>query len=283
MRGIVFYRFLSFHFVLIATLLSIICFSKLSFAESDEGFPGRKLYPQVETISKEALFERIKNDQVVVVDVRSEFEYRTLKISNALHIPVSSKSFPVKLKKLRDTTPKYIVFYCNGRSCYKSYNAAMKAIKYNISNCLSYDAGVFEWALQYPEQAVLLDKSPVEKSRIISKEDFKSHQLSPKEFEQQSLTDDSMIYDVRDREQRRGGSGLFMFRDKSVQLDKTKKLKRIVSNAIDDDTTLYFYDEKGKQVRWLQYYLESEGLENYYFMKGGAAAYYEMMRKEQGL
>ncbi|MCN4144192.1 MAG: hypothetical protein LC437_03700, partial [Thiohalomonas sp.] len=36
--------------------------------------------------SKEALFERIKNDQVVL-DVRSEFEYRTLKISNPLHIP----------------------------------------------------------------------------------------------------------------------------------------------------------------------------------------------------
>ncbi|MCN4144905.1 MAG: hypothetical protein LC437_07665 [Thiohalomonas sp.] len=67
----------------------------------------------------------------------------------------------------------------------------------------------FEWTLQYPEQTVLLDKSPVEKSRIISKEDFQSHQLSPKEFEQQSLTDDSMIYDVRDREQCRGGSGLY--------------------------------------------------------------------------
>ncbi|MCN4144245.1 MAG: hypothetical protein LC437_03985 [Thiohalomonas sp.] len=56
-------------------------------------------------------------------------------------------------------------------------------------------------------------------------------------------------------------------------------MKRIVSNAIDDDTTLYFYDQKGKQVRCLQYYLESEGLEKYFFMKG-AAAYYEMTRKE---
>lgn len=284
MCSIIFHKPLNFSFFLIITfLLSIISFPSLSFAESDDGFPGRKLYPQVKTISKEALYKKIKNDDVMVVDVRSDFEYQTLKISGAVHIPNASKSFPEKLKALRDETAKDIVFYCNGRSCFKSYNAAMKAIKYNVSNCYSYDAGVFEWALMYPDNAELLGRSPVDEDRIISKQDFTSHQLSPKDFEQQSLEDDAKIYDVRDREQRRGGSGLFMFRDKSVQLDNTRKLARIVSKAIDNDSTLYFYDQKGKQVRWLQYFLESEGLENYFFMKGGAAAYHEMITKEQGL
>ncbi|MCU7939849.1 MAG: rhodanese-like domain-containing protein [gamma proteobacterium symbiont of Bathyaustriella thionipta] len=219
-------------------------------AESDDGFPGRKLYPQVKTISKEALYDKIINDKVIVVDVRSEFEYRTLKILNAVHISAASKSFPEKLKQLRDETPKEIIFYCNGRSCYKSYKAAMKAIKYNVSNCYSYDAGVFEWALMYPDNAVLLGHSPVDKNSIISREKFKAHLLLPKDFEQQSLADNSIIYDVRDREQRRGGSGLFMFRDKVVGLDNIKKLTKIVSKAINNDSTLYFYDQKGKQVRW---------------------------------
>ncbi len=75
--------------------------------------------------------------------------------------------------------------------------------------------------------------------------------------------------------QRRGGSGLYMFRDKSVDLDNYKKLHKIISRAIANDTTLFFYDAKGKQVKWLQYTLEAQGLKNYYFMKGGAAAYYK--------
>ena len=283
MFTIVFHRRISFYLLLIITILSIIFFPSLSFAQSDDGFPGRKLYPKVKTISKEMLYKKITNNEVMVVDVRSDFEYRTLKILNAVNISAASKSFPEKLKQLREKTSKDIIFYCNGRSCYKSYKAAMKAIKYNVNNCYSYDAGVFEWALKYPENAVLLGKSPVNKDSIISKEDFKAHMLSPKEFEQMSFTENSMIYDVRDREQRRGSSGLFMFRDKSVQLDKTKKLERIVANAVSDDMTLYFYDQKGKQVRWLQYFLESQGLKNYYFMAGGAAAYFDMLRNEQGL
>jgi len=281
MKNVLYKRLVSLNFfVIISLLLSMCCFVSLSFA--DEGFSGRKLYPQVQILTLEQLRERIADDTVIVVDVRSEYEYKTLKILNSVNIPVAKKSFPGKLKELRAGNSKDIVFYCNGRSCYKSYKAGIKAIKYNVKNCYSYDAGVFEWALAYPEQAVLLDKTPVAKESIISKQDFKSRLLSPKEFEQQSMDDEySMIYDIRDREQRRGGSGLFMFRDKNVELDNIKKLERIIRKAVNSDTTLYFYDQKGKQVRWLQYTLEAHGLENYYFMKGGVGAYYEMLREEQ--
>ena len=266
---------------LVASLLLLMCFfTNTSFA--DDGFPGRVFYPNVKTLSHEQLNEKIANDKVIVVDVRSEYEFNTLKIPNAINIPVAKKNFPEKLKELRDSNSKEIVFYCNGRTCYKSYKAGNKAIKYNIENCYSYDAGIFEWALTYPKQAVLLGKTPVTKESIISKDDFKSRQLTPKEFEDESLADEnSKIYDIRDREQRRGGSGLFMFRDKNVELENIKKLEKIILKAVANDTALYFYDQKGKQVRWLQYTLESHGLKNYYFMKGGAAAYYEMMRQEQ--
>ncbi|MCW8931898.1 MAG: rhodanese-like domain-containing protein [Gammaproteobacteria bacterium] len=263
--------------------ISLLILSCLLFSTSfaDEGFPGRKIYPKVQTLSIEQLYEKIKSDDVIVVDVRSEYEYQTLKVLNAINIPVAKKSFPTELKKLREGTEKDIVFYCNGRSCYKSYKAGIKALNYNVKNCFSYDAGVFEWALAYPEQAVLLTETPVAKERIISKEEFKSRQLAPKEFSEKSLEENSIIYDIRDREQRRGGSGLFMFRDKNVELANINKLNRLIKKAVESDTTLYFYDQKGKQVRWLQYTLESQGLKNYYFMKGGAAAYYDMLRQEQ--
>lgn len=265
-------------FVLNILLVSIF-FISTSYA--DDEFPGRKLYPKVHTLNIEQLQEKIAGDKVIVVDVRSEYEYQTLKILDAINIPVAEKSFPEKLKQLRKGTDKDIVFYCNGRTCYKSYKAGIKALNYNVKNCYSYDAGVFEWALTYPEQAVLLGKTPVVKESIISKADFKLRQLSPEDFAEQSLAENTIIYDIRDREQRRGGSGLFMFRDKNVALENIKKLERIIRKAVENDTTLYFYDQKGKQVRWLQYTLESHGLQNYYFMKGGAAAYYAMLREQQ--
>ncbi len=279
MQRVLYQRLVSLNSLLIISLLSLSFYASVSFA--DEGFPGRKSYPQVQTLSLEQLYEKIANDEVIVVDVRSEYEYQTLKILNAINIPVGKKSFPGKLKELRATTTKDIVFYCNGRSCYKSYKAGSKAINYNVKNCYSYDAGVFEWALAYPEQSALLGKTPIVKDSVISKDEFKSRQLSPKEFEEKALAENGIIYDVRDIEQRRGSSGLFMFRDKNVDLDNTKKLEKIILNAVANDSTLYFYDQKGKQVRWLQYTLESHDLKNYYFMKGGVGAYYKMLRQEQ--
>ncbi len=282
MQCVLYQRFFSVNLLSTRFLTLLMCFFISSTSFSDEGFPGRKQFPQIQTISIEKLYEKIVDDKVIVVDVRSEYEFQTLKILNAINIPVSQKSFPVKLKELRDSSPKEIVFYCNGRACYKSYKAGIKALNYNVKNCVSYDAGVFEWALAHSDQAVLLGQSPINKESIISKDDFKLRLLAPKDFEQNSLGDDnSLIYDIRDREQRRGSSGIFMFRDKNVELDNTKKLRRIIQKAIDNDSTVYFYDQKGKQVRWLQYTLEAQGLENYYFMKGGAGAYYKMLRKEQ--
>ncbi len=273
----------SLSYVLLTSMLLMfaLILSNHAIAKDDTGFPGRKLYPQVTTLSKEQLYDKIVKEEVVIVDVRSAYEFQTLKILNAINIPVSKKSFATKLKVLRAKTDKDIVFYCNGRTCFKSYNAVMKAIKYNVKNCFSYDAGVFEWALKYPNEATLLAQTPVEEDAIISKDELNAHLLSPKEFEQRSLETNSIIYDVRDRMQRRGSGGIFMFRDKFVGLDNVRKLHKIIFKAEQNNSTLFFYDAKGKQVRWLQYTLKAQGLTKYYFMKGGAAAYYKMLREEQ--
>ncbi|MCK5697564.1 MAG: rhodanese-like domain-containing protein [Gammaproteobacteria bacterium] len=255
----------------------------LAATASGDDFPGRIMFPQVNTLSSTVLHNKIQKDEVIVVDVRSEFEFNTLNIVGSIHVPVAKKTFTTKIQELRNNSHKQIVFYCNGRTCLKSYKATVKAIKSNINNCYTYDAGIFEWALKYPDFASLLGESPVKENQIISKEEFSNHLLSVDDFEKGILQDNTKVYDVRDREQRRGGSGLFMFRDKSVSLDNTKKLKKIIAKAIQNNETLYFYDMKGKQVRWLQYFLKKEGLEQYFFMKGGAGAYYKILQERQGL
>ena len=54
-------------------------------------------------------------------------------------------------------------------------------------------------------------------------------------------------------------------------------LKKYVEQARQEGKTLLIYDEAGQQVRWLQYYLESEKVAAYYFMAGGAKGYFDLM------
>lgn len=60
---------------------------------ANDDFPGRKLYQQINTLSKEELYKKMNNEQVVVVDVRSAYEYKTLKILNSINLPVAEKNF----------------------------------------------------------------------------------------------------------------------------------------------------------------------------------------------
>ena len=57
------------------------------------------------------------------------------------------------------------------------------------------------------------------------------------------------------------------------------KVYRYIRKAKEKGKTLFIYDEVGKQVRWLQYALEKEGIKNYYFMDKGATGYYKTITK----
>ena len=240
-----------------------------------EGFPGRAEFPEIPLYQKADLKKDFSN--VVVVDARSSLEYDTLRIKGAKNIPVASKKFADMVKALRATTSKPIVFYCNGRTCYKSYKAAKAAMKAGVKNVFAYDAGVFEWAQAYPSHAVLLGNSPVNPKHIISKKTFKKRFLDPKTFTETARAaprKKAMIMDVRDMYQR-AGVGFFPGIEKWISLDDEKKLNKYLKKARDENRTLYIYDEAGKQVRWLQYTLERENIKHYYFMKKGAKGFYK--------
>jgi len=135
-----------------------LIFSTEVFAVDDD-FPGRNAYPDVLVYEKAELFNDFSD--VVLVDTRSKYEYETLRIKGAVNIPVSSKDFDEKVKQLRASTTKPIVFYCNGKTCYKCYRAGRKANHLNIEDTYAYDAGVYEWAKSYPNHVVLLGMSPI--------------------------------------------------------------------------------------------------------------------------
>lgn len=257
----------------------LLSFSAL--AASDEGFPGREKYKSVPIYEISELKDAL--NKVVVVDARSSYEFETLRIKGAKNIPVASKSFEEDLAKLRASTQKPIVFYCNGRSCFKSYLASKKAIDAGIENTFAFDAGIFEWAKAYPNQAVLLNQSPVKTTDLISSTLFKSRLLDADHFSDKatSLGQRTMVLDVRDKYQR-AGTGFFPGKERWVSLDQKDRLIHFIQKAKKQNRTLYVYDEVGKQVRWLQYELEKAGLKDYYFMKKGASGYFDSLLKNDG-
>jgi rhodanese-related sulfurtransferase len=173
-------------------------FLSISYAEESE-FPGRQTFPEVQVITLEELFRQ--KDDVIIVDVRSEYEYETLRIKGAINIPLARSTFADELFSLSESTNKSIVFYCNGRTCYKSYKAVVKAKYHNIDNCLSFDAGIFDWAKAFPEYAELLGKSPIKPNDLISTKDFHARLLTPEEFGKK-IGRKAIVLDVRDRFQR---------------------------------------------------------------------------------
>ena len=98
-------------------------------AASSEGFPGRKKYPDIPYMTIEQLDAEF--DEVITVDARTPLEFETIHINSAVNIPLNLKDddFIKRAKELRTANPgKKIVFYCNGRSCMKSYKAATRRI-----------------------------------------------------------------------------------------------------------------------------------------------------------
>lgn len=258
------------------TLIIMFFLALPTLAMAAEDFPGRSQYRDVTIIELNEL--GAKFDQVNVIDVRSEYEYNTLHIKGARHVPLDDLYFTDRLKKLIEKTGKPVVFYCNGHHCMKSYIAARKAHKAGIQRSSAFDAGIFDWVSAYPERAVLLGQSPVSPEKLLSKAEFEKHLLSPSRFNAMAKT--SIVIDVRSRLQR-AAAGLFPFEEQWVTLDNHALLDSYIAKAKKTGKPLLVYDGVGTQVRWLQYYLKAKGVKRYYFMRGGAEGYYAHLDASQ--
>lgn len=265
--------------VITRLFIFLIFVSTTALAVSGKPFPGRKVYEHVPYIEIADLY-KMRND-VVIVDVRSDLEFSTLRVKGAQHISVGSSKFLGIVKELRKKTKKPIVFYCNGHTCFKSYKATNKAIDGKIENVYAFDAGIFDWAKTYPDQAVLLGQTPINPKHLISKKTLKKRMISPAKFEEMVGKKNVVTVDVRSRLQRKA-TGIFPFDETWASMNNKGALDKQIRKAKREGKPLIAYDAVGKQVRWLQYYLEKKGLKDYYFMKGGAEGYYKMLFAKDG-
>jgi rhodanese-related sulfurtransferase len=230
-------------------------------------------------MSSNELIQGIKSNSVVVIDARSISEYDILHIIHAKNIHYTNKvhQFILAIKKIRAAQPnKKLVFYCNGYNCSKSYMATNSAVFEGILNVYAYDEGVISFAKKYPERVVLLDEELGADNIMISKKKFnlhlKTHQFFAQELiKARQLKSKFYVLDIRSEEQRMGVRG-FMgpFREKRITLQQKQKLIKFLQQVKKENTPLFAYDYVGKQVRWLQYYIENIGISQYYLLNGGS-------------
>ena len=172
--------------------------------------------------------------------------------------------FLKNLEKLRaKTDSKWIVLYCNGRDCEKSYQAGTVAKEAEFKNVYVYDAGLYDWVKAHPEKSFLFDSTPVDNTKIIERSEFKSRSLPYENF----ITGTGVFIDIREPIQRQKIppiKGLL-----HIPLDQL--ITRLEAKAFMDQN-IYFIDAVGKQNEWLHYHLKKLGYKNFYFLDGGVAA-----------
>lgn len=246
-------------------------------ADDANPFPFRKNHPQVQVIETRDL--TAKFDQYTIVDVRSPFEFDIMRIKGAHNIPVAQPDFADKVKALHQKSGKPMVFYCNGHTCEKAYQAATKARQMaKVEQAIAYDGGIFDWAKANPKLTSLLDKPELNPSALIGDDKFEAHLLEPQDFIDRARAGNTMVIDLRDTLQSDGIS-LFATRDIRTGFDMPR-LKGLIGEARQKGQTIFFYDAAGHQIKHLQYFVEDAGLKDYFFMKGGMVGYYAMIRQK---
>lgn len=251
--------------ILIATVVLLTGLT----ARAAEDFPLRPYYPEVPYITTADLLKTY--DQTLILDIRSSFEYDVAKINKAILLPLTDPEFAAKLEKLRakdDPTP--MIFYCNGHSCAKSYQATQLALSLGFAHVYVYDGGIFDWISAAPDKATLMGETPARAGRIISTDAFQERLFDFDGFAKAAETPNTIVIDIRDPFQR-----AVMPRIDGVRNIPLDPLLDLVVSRIWTEKRLLFFDAVGKQVCWLQYFLDSYGYFDYGFLKGGVRAIVE--------
>ena len=233
-------------------------------AAAEEGYPLREKFPKVKWISTDALNKDYQ--KIIIVDVRSKTEFDVVHINKAIHVPITTALFGKDLEKVREKSGSALIaFYCNGHTCAKSYEAVEEAEKAGFQNVVVYDGGIPDWVKAYPEKTTLLGETPAKLAKMVSKVTLAKHKISFAEFKNKAASPDAIVIDAREPFQRKETPQL----PGTLRNVPTDRLVELIKKGEFKGNQLLIMDAVGKQVEWIQYYLESGGYTNYYFLDKG--------------
>jgi len=96
-------------------LLALICAFIALPAMAENDFPLRAKFPEVTPISSDDLAVRMSGGKLLIVDVRSEFEFNTVSLNGAINIPISNANYKEAMAAKMPREPETaLIYYCNG-------------------------------------------------------------------------------------------------------------------------------------------------------------------------
>jgi rhodanese-related sulfurtransferase len=245
----------------------IFLFTSTCYADK---FPYREKYPEVEVIELTTLKSGYDKEEYILIDLRSKSEFDAIHIDGAINLPYGHLKFMDNLLTLAKNNPdKKIAVYDNGINCIKCYRAAEDAL-YSMLTIYAFDAGIANWAKNYPSSTLLYGKMLSDSENMInSDKEFKKKCLDFETFKKEATTSDAVVIDARDPIQRtKKLPGL----EKAIQVPLDKLVKNIIDKGNMKDKQLYIFDQVGGQVRWLMQNLTDQGYSDFFFLSGGATA-----------
>jgi len=135
----------SFYKAILTLLVSAHAFASPSEKLLDFQISLEKRYPTVQHLST-ADFDKIKNENVVVFDVRSEEEFAVSHIDGATPISpkMSKKEFVSRYQDI--IKGKTIVFYCSvGERSSKMAERVTEVSKLDTAKVFNLEGGLFKW------------------------------------------------------------------------------------------------------------------------------------------
>lgn len=240
-------------------------------------FPGRDIYFYVDVLELEELAELHARDAAHIIDVRTRYEYDTLRVEGAEHVSLDDPDFVAKVRELHAQDPELpVVFYCRGHTCFMGYQAAEKMLGASFEDVYNMDAGIFDWAEAYPEDTAMFGEAPIERADLIDFNKFREHLLPPREFAAIAHQDEAHVLDIR-RPFERDQIGLFLGNETNIPAAQWGRLEPFLDDARDSEEPLLVYDITGHEIKAFQYTLEEHGISDYYFMEGGFKAFQEQL------
>jgi rhodanese-related sulfurtransferase len=236
-----------------------------ALAAAEEGYPLRAKFPGVTWITTQQLDREYQ--KTIIVDVRSKTEFDVIHINKAVHVPITTALFVKQLEAVREKNgSETIAFYCNGHTCAKSYEAVEEAAKAGFHNVVAFDSGIHDWVKVQPGKTTLMGSSPAPLEKLIPAEMLAKRKIDFAEFKQRAGNPDVVVIDAREPFQRKEIPALSMLRN--IPSDR---LVELIAKGEFRDKQLLILDAVGKQVEWIQYYLEQHGHSDYFFLDKGVA------------
>ncbi len=239
--------------------------TNLSNNDTNADTSSRDLYPDLTFIEANTISSNYLN--YTIVDVRTNYEYRVLRMVDSISIPANDPSFDVRLRNLVRKHKQTVVLYGNGGKERHAHDAARIAKRNKIENILVFDGDIQSWAETSPQYTELNSKAINDENTLIDISKLNGKLLPEDEFNKTYSRDNSLLLDIRDDAQT--SKHPLQSNAEHIPLDHQSKLLQFLNRAKLEDKTLLIYDDFGLQVRSLIYQLQKLNIENYYFLKDG--------------